>query len=275
MMNMRNYVKAADDTSLFFRDWGEGAAVVFAASWALPSSMWQYQMAALTDAGLRCIAYDRRGHGRSGDPGGRYNFNTLSDDLARVIESLDLSDVTLVGHSMGACEITRYLSRHGADRIARLAFLAPAGPILKKTADNPDGIDSAVFESVRGLWRRDFPQWLAENARPFVMPDTPQASIDWFMAMMRETSLQAVVELNRELTEADFRAEMRDIILPTLILHGTNDASAPLELTGKRCAQLIRHSELKIYDGAPHGLFLTHAEQVNRYLLNFISLPAA
>ena len=275
MMNMRNYVKAADDTSLCFREWGEGAAVVFAASWALPSSMWQYQMAGLTDAGLRCIAYDRRGHGRSGDPGGRYNFNTLSDDLARVIESLDLSDVTLVGHSMGACEISRYLSRHGADRIARLAFLAPAGPILKKTADNPDGIDSAIFEAVRGLWRRDFPQWLAENARPFVMPDTPQASIDWFMAMMRETSLQAVVELNRELTEADFRAEMRDIILPTLILHGTNDASAPLELTGKRCAQLIRHSELKIYDGAPHGLFLTHAEQVNRDLLNFISLPAA
>jgi pimeloyl-ACP methyl ester carboxylesterase len=275
MMNMRNYVKAADDTSLFFRDWGEGAAVVFAASWALPSSMWQYQMAALTDAGLRCIAYDRRGHGRSGDPGGRYNFNTLSDDLARVIESLDLSDVTLVGHSMGACEITRYLSRHGADRIARVAFLAPAGPILKKTADNPDGIDSAIFEAVRGLWRRDFPQWLAENARPFVMPDTPQASIDWFMAMMRETSLQAAIELNRELTEADLLAEMRDIILPTLILHGTNDASAPLELTGKRCAQLIRHSELKIYDGAPHGLFLTHAEQVNRDLLNFISLPAA
>jgi pimeloyl-ACP methyl ester carboxylesterase len=275
MMNMRNYVKAADDTPLFFRDWGEGAAVVFAASWALPSSMWQYQMAALTDAGLRCIAYDRRGHGRSGDPGGRYNFNTLSDDLARVIESLDLSDVTLVGHSMGACEITRYLSRHGADRIARVAFLAPAGPILKKTADNPDGIDSAIFEAVRGLWRRDFPQWLAENARPFVMPDTPQASIDWFMAMMRETSLQAAIELNRELTEADFRAEMRDIILPTLILHGTNDASAPLELTGKRCAQLIRHSKLKIYDGAPHGLFLTHAEQVNRDLLNFISLPAA
>jgi len=192
-----------------------------------------------------------------------------------VIESLDLNDVTLVGHSMGACEITRYLSRHGADRIARLAFLAPAGPILKKTADNPDGVDSAIFEAVRGLWRRDFPKWLAENARPFVMPDTPQASIDWFMAMMRETSLQAVIELNRELTEADFRAEMRDIILPTLILHGTNDASAPLELTGKRCAQLIRHSELKIYDGAPHGLFLTHAERVNRDLLNFISLPAA
>jgi pimeloyl-ACP methyl ester carboxylesterase len=167
------------------------------------------------------------------------------------------------------------LSRHGADRIARLAFLAPAGPILKKTADNPDGIDSAIFDAVRGLWRRDFPQWLAENARPFVMPDTPQASIDWFMAIMRETSLQAVIELNRELTDADFRAEMRDIDLPTLILHGTNDASAPLELTGKRCAQLIRHSELKIYDGAPHGLFLTHAEQVNRDLLNFISLPAA
>jgi pimeloyl-ACP methyl ester carboxylesterase len=274
-MNTRNYVKAADDTPLFLRDWGEGEAIVFAASWALPSSMWQYQMAALTDAGLRCVAYDRRGHGRSGDPGGRYNFSTLADDLARVIESLECKDVTLVGHSMGCCEIARYLARHGADRVARVAFLAPAGPILKKTSDNPDGIDPAIFEVVRGLWRQDFPKWLAENARPFVMPDTPQASIDWFMAMMRKTSLQAAIELNRELTNADFRAEMRDIALPTLILHGTNDASAPLELTGRRCAQLIRGSELKIYDGAPHGLFLTHSEQVNRDLLNFISLPAA
>jgi pimeloyl-ACP methyl ester carboxylesterase len=224
---------------------------------------------------LRCIAYDRRGHGRSGDPGGRYNFTTLGDDLARVIESLDLKDVTLVGHSMGACEITRYLSRHGADRIARLAFLAPAGPMLKKTADNPDGIDPAIFAAVRGLWRQDFAKWLAENARPFVMPDTPQASIDWLLAMMRQTSLQAAIELNRELTEADFRAEMGDIALPTLILHGTNDASAPLDLTGRRCAQLIEGSELKIYDGAPHGLFLTHRERVNRDLLNFISLPPA
>lgn len=274
-MNTRNYVKAADDTPLFFRDWGAGPAIVFAASWALPSAMWQYQMTALTGAGLRCIAYDRRGHGRSGDPGGRYNFSTLADDLACVIESLGLEDVTLVGHSMGCCEIARYLSRHGADRIVRLAFLAPAGPILKKAADNPDGIEPAIFEAVRGLWRQDFPKWLVENARPFVMPDTPQAAIDWFMAMMRETSLQAAIELNRELTDADFRAEMRDIDLPTLILHGTNDASAPLELTGRRCAQLIKGSELKIYDGAPHGLFLTHGEQVNRDLLNFISLPVA
>jgi pimeloyl-ACP methyl ester carboxylesterase len=141
---MRNYVKADDDTPLFFRDWGADAPVVFAASWALPSAMWQYQMTALTDAGLRCIAYDRRGHGRSGDPGGRYNFNTLGDDLARGIESLDLERVTLAGHSLGCCEITRYLSRRGADRVARLAFLAQAGPMLKKTADNPDDIDPVI-----------------------------------------------------------------------------------------------------------------------------------
>jgi len=274
-MNTRNYVNAADDTPLFFRDWGEGAPVVFAASWALASPMWQYQMAALTAAGLRTIATDRRGHGRSGDPGGRYNFNTLADDLARVIESLDLRNVTLVGHSLGCCEIARYLTRHGADRVARVAFLAPAAPILKKTDDNPEGIEPALFEAVRGLWRQDFAKWLAENARPFVMPDTPQASIDWFMAMMRETSLQAVIELNRELTDVDLRGELRDIALPALILHGTNDVSAPLELTGRRCAQLMRNSELKIYQDAPHGLFLTHAERVNRDLLDFISLPAA
>ncbi len=274
-MNMPNQVIAGDGTPLFYRDWGAGAPVVFAASWALSSPMWQYQMAALTDAGLRCVAYDRRGHGRSGDPGGRYNFNTLADDLAQVIESLDLRGVTLVGHSLGCCEITRYLTRHGADRVARIAFVAPAGPVLKKTADNPDGIDPAIFEAVRGLWHQDFPKWLADNARAFVMPDTPQATIDWFLAQMREVSFQAIVELNRELTDVDLRPEMRDITLPTLILHGTNDASAPIDLTGRQCARLIRGSELKVYDGAPHGLFFTHNEQVNRDLLNFISLPAA
>ena len=124
-MNTLSHVIADDGTPLFFRDWGQGAPVVFTASWALASPMWPYQMAALTDAGLRCVAYDRRGHGRSGAPGGRYNFNTLADDLARVIESLDLRDVTLAGHSLGRCEITHYLSRHDAGRVARIAFLVP------------------------------------------------------------------------------------------------------------------------------------------------------
>ena len=178
--------------------------------------------------------------------------------------------MTLVGHSMGACEITRYLSRHGADRIARLAFLAPAGPILKKTADNPDGIDSAIFEAVRGLWRRDFPQWLAENARPFVMPDTPQASIEWFMAMMRETSLQAAIELNRELTEADLRAEMRDIILPTLILHGDDDQIVPIGAAALQSVKLIPHAKLKVYPGLSHGMCTMNADQINSDLLAFI-----
>lgn len=274
-MNSPNHVNAPDGTPLFLRDWGEGHPVVFAASWALNSLMWQYQMAALTNAKLRCVAYDRRGHGRSGDPGGRYNFNTLADDLARVVESLDLTNVTLVGHSLGCCEIARYLTRHGADRIDRIVFLAPATPMLQKAPDNPDGIEPAIFEAVRALWRQDFPKWLADNARPFVMPDTCQAAIDWFIAQMRETSLQAIIELNRELTEADFRPELRDIVLPALILHGTNDVSAPISLTGRRCAQLMRNSELKIYEGAPHGLFMTHSEQVNSDLLKFISLPAA
>lgn len=141
-MNTPNHVVADDGTPLFFRHWGQGAPVVFTAIGALASPMWQYQMAALTDAGLRCVAYDRRGHGRSGAPGGRYNFNTLADDLARVIESLDLRDVTLAGHSLGRCEIARYLSRHGAGRVARIAFLAP---MLKKAADNPDGGEPAAL----------------------------------------------------------------------------------------------------------------------------------
>ena len=157
------FVQTHDDVSLFFRDWGEGEPVVFCAAWALSSIAWQYQMVAMVDSGRRAVAYDRRGHGRSDDPGGGYDYDTLADDLAQVLTSLDLHGVTLVAHSMGSGEAVRYLSRHGAERVDRLVLVAPTTPFLLRTSDNPDGVDGAMFAGRRDEWRRDFAQWLSAN----------------------------------------------------------------------------------------------------------------
>lgn len=264
-----SFIERTDGTALFYRDWGTGSPVVFVASSGLCSAMWSYQMVPLVRAGFRCVAFDRRGHGRSSDPGRGYDFDTLSDDLAAVMEVLDLRDVTLVGHSMGCSEIVRYLTRHGSGRISRVALLAPTTPFPLKTADNPNGIDKAVFEAVRAAWLRDYPQWLAENARPFVMPDTSPHLIQWVMGLMLQTSLQALIEFNVAGTETDFRGELTRIDRPVLIVHGRADKSAPFEITGQPTAKLIRGSELKVYEGAPHGLFITHVERLNGDLLAF------
>jgi pimeloyl-ACP methyl ester carboxylesterase len=264
-----SFIERTDGTALFYRDWGTGKPIVFVAGAAVPSAMWAYQMVPLVQAGFRCVAFDRRGHGRSSDPGRGYDFDTLADDLAAVIETLDLREVTLVGHSMGCGEIIRYLTRHGSARVARVALIAPTTPFLLKTEDNPRGVDKAVFEALRAGWLRDYPRWLEENARPFVVAETSDAIIRWCMDLMLETSLQAVVECNVAVTETDFRGELGRIDTPVLVVHGTVDASAPLELTGEPTAELIRECELKVYEGAPHGLFLTHIERLNGDLLRF------
>jgi pimeloyl-ACP methyl ester carboxylesterase len=264
-------IRTRDGVELFYRDWGTGSPVVFLSGWTLASDMWAYQMAPLSEQGLRCIAYDRRGHGQSTDPGRGYDYDTLADDLAAVLDALDLRDVTLVGHSMAAGELVRYLSRHGDERVARLVFLAPANtPFLLKTPDNPDGIDASVFEYLRNqLLLRDFPRWLADNARPFVVPETSPEMMGWLMDQMRRCSMKAVIDCNRTMTTTDFRAELPRIRLPTLVIHGDRDASAPLELTGRKTARLIPGARLEVYEGAPHGLFVTHMERLNGDLLAF------
>src|SRR5215471_15735107 len=166
-------IVTGDGTNLFYRDWGSGKPVVFIAGWGMPSDMWNYQMTTLSERGFRCIAYDRRGHGRSSDPGRGFDYDTLSNDLAGVLEALDLREVTLVSHSMGGGEAIRYLTRHGASRIARIALVATsATPYLQKSADNPDGLDGQIFEHVRNALLHDFPKWTEDNARPFVVRET-------------------------------------------------------------------------------------------------------
>ena len=264
------YVATRDGAQLFYRDWGTGAPLVFVSGWALTSDCWGYQMAPLSDGGLRCIAYDRRGHGRSSDPGRGFDYDTLADDLAAVLEALDLKNVTLVTHSMAGGEAVRYLSRHGSKRVARVALIGATLPFLTKTADNPDGIDPAVFENARrNVILRDFPKALRDNMRPFVVAETSDALVDWVAGHMLRCSMKALVECNRALTGTDFRAELAKLSVPTLIIHGDRDVSAPLAITGRKTAALVPHATVKIYEGAPHGLFLTHAERLNRDLQEF------
>lgn len=266
-----SFIEADEKTSLYHRDWGSGKPVLFVHSWALNSDLWQYQMLHLASRGFRAIAYDQRGHGRSSDSGRGYNVDRLADDLAAVIDQLNLKGVTLVGHSVGCGEIVRYLSRHGSSRVARLVFAAPTTPFSLKTADNPDGIDGRYFEKLRAAFASDFPGWLAANARAFFVPETSQAMVDWGITLFAQTSLQAAVETNRAHSETDFRAELPKITLPVLIIQGDRDASAPLERTGSKTAALIPGSRLIVYEGAPHGLMFTHVDRFNADLRSFIA----
>jgi len=265
------YVETADGQQLFYKDWGSGAPVVFVAAWALPSDMWDYQMVPLSEQGLRCIAYDRRGHGRSSHAGAGYDYNTLADDLAAVLDVLDLQQVTLVGMSMAGGEMVRYMMRHGQQRIARLVFVATDGtPFRRQTADNPSGIPAERAEFFRRqLLLRDYPNWMEENRQPFFVAETSRQMQEWVRGMMLRTSMKALVECNRSMTSTDFRAELPRITVPTLLIHGDRDVSAPLELTGRPTARLIPGARLEVYEGAPHGLFLTHMERLTRDLVTF------
>ena len=240
-------------------------------SWAVTNDIWQYQHEHFVAKGFRVIAFDRRGHGRSDQPGSGYDSDTLADDLAAVLETHDLRDAVLIGHSMGCGEIVRCLSRHGASRVSKIALVAPTTPFILKTPDNPEGIDGKAFENLRAVWRHDFPKWMADNSRPFFAPDTPQAMIDWGNSLMYQTPLKVAIDCNKAMVESDFRRDCRAVRVPTLIVHGTADVSAPLALTGTRTAELILHCEFRIYDGAPHGIMLTHAERLNADLSAFIA----
>jgi pimeloyl-ACP methyl ester carboxylesterase len=254
-------------TNLYHRDWGTGKPVLFVHGWALNCDMWQYQMVHLAERGFRTIAYDNRGHGRSSDPGHGFDFDTLADDLASVIEQLDLRDAVLVGHSMGAGQVVRYLTRHGASRVHKALLLAPS----MKAADNPDGVGKQRLDKLRASLCADLPKWLAGAAPSFFTPETSPETVQWGIRMCLQTSLKTLVETNRADVETDFRAELQKISTKMLIIHGDRDHSAPLDLTGRWVAQLIRGSEFKVYEGAPHGLFITHMDRLNRDLVDFAS----
>jgi len=263
-------IRTRDGVTLFHQDWGSGRPVLFVHAWALSCAMWSYQIAELGQRGLRCIAFDRRGHGRSDVPSGGYDLDSLADDLADVIAQLDLHDVALVGMSMGANEILHYLGRHGTGRVSRVALLGPTTPFVLQTADNPFGAPMAFFEQTQAAWASDFPKWIEDNKRPFFTTETSAQMMDWAAGIMRAVPVQVAIATNRGLVATDLRPVLAKIDRPVLILHGDTDVSAPLEATGRRTAAGIRGAVLKVYPGGPHGLFVTHMKEVNADLLAFL-----
>lgn len=265
------YVTAKDGTKLFVQDWGSGPPVLLLSAWTFDARSWGSQIAALDAKGFRCVAPDRRGHGRSEMPSSGYDLETLTDDVAAVIEARDLRDVTLVGFSMGTAEAVNYLARYGSDRIARLVLIGPTTPFLVKTEDNPDAVPKAMIEADNAAVARDFAKWIAANEAPFFTPDTPEITRTWIREMMLSVPLPVALACRKTIAFADLRAAAAKIDRPTLILHGDKDASAPLPLTGARTAKLIKGSKLIVYEGAPHPLPLTHSERLIADVLAFMN----
>ncbi len=259
---------------LYYEDAGSGSPVVLIHGWPVTQAMWEYQVPALVEAGHRVVSYDRRGFGRSSKPWNGYDYDTMADDLKAVLDTLDLDNVTLVGFSMGGGEVARYMARHGGARVAKVAFVSSVTPYLVKAADNPDGVDASVFDGMIENLQKDRPAFLANFAKSFFGVSTlshpvSQDALDWTQGLALQASPKATLQCVHAFAETDFRDDLRGIAVPALVIHGKSDKTVPLEASGERAAKLLPHGELVTYDGAPHGLYLTHANQLNVDLVRF------
>ncbi len=257
------YIQTQDGTRLFYKDWGTGQPVLFLHGWPLNADMWEYQMPALAAAGFRCVAVDRRGFGRSDQPGHGYDFDTFADDLAAVMTALDLRDATLVGFSMGASEIVRYLGRHGGDRVRRVAFV---GGALAR-------MDESLAAMMSQAIAADRPQFMTDGVPTLFAATTGDrvsaAQMQWIVALALQASPLATLACLRTLRDADLRTELGALAAPTLVVHGDADTSQPIAVA-RAVADAIPGSRMLEYAGAPHGLFLTERGRLAADLLRFV-----
>ncbi len=263
------FIDTLDGERLFYRDVGAGKPVVFVHGWTLSSAIWRDQLDWLADQGVRAMAYDRRGHGQSTRPASRYDYDTLSADLATLLDRLDLYDITLVGHSMGSGEVVRYLTRYGAGRVERVLLVAPTTPFPLKTADNPDGLDQAFFEQAIAALQADREGYFAAGMAAFLGTHPDPAILAWTLSIARQAALSAEVQCLRTFAETDLRPDLKSVTVPTLIVYGTADA-AVMPGNARRTQAGIAGSRLEIYEGAPHALFVTDRDRFNRELLEFV-----
>ena len=274
-----SYIQSAPGVQLFYQDWGTGRPVVFIHGWPLSHEMFEYQMTELPRHGLRCVAYDRRGFGKSSKPWESYDYDTLADDLKAVLDELDLNEVTLVGFSMGGGEVVRYFSRHGGARVAKVVLLGSVAPYLLQTADNPDGVPREVFDQMVGKIREDRAEFLSGFSKAFfgvslISRPVTQATLDWCQTLAMLGSPKATEDCARSFSETDFRAEMSKVNVPALIIHGDADQTVPIKPTSEQAAKMIPNARYLVYKGAPHGFYQTEKDQLNRDLLSFIQKPA-
>lgn len=271
-----NMITTKDGTEIYFKDWGIGQPVVFSHGWPLSSDAWESQMVYLAFNGYRCIAHDRRGHGRSSQPWNGNDMDTYADDLSELIETLDLKGITLVGHSTGGGEIARYIRHYGTRRVAKAVLMSSVTPLMLKTDANPGGLSIEVFDKIRLDSIADRSQLYKNLASgPFFGANRPnnkvsQGMMDSFWLQGMQSGHKNTFDCIKAFSETDFTEDLKMFDVPTLIIHGDDDQIVPIGAAAIRSAKLIRNAILKIYPGAPHGLAITHKYQINADLLSFL-----
>jgi len=264
-----------DGTRIYYKDWGAGQPVVFSHGWPLSSDAFEDQMVFLAARGYRCIAHDRRGHGRSSQPWQGNDMNTYADDLAAVIDELDLKRAVLVGHSTGGGEVARYIGRHGTKRVAATVLISAVPPIMLKTPQNPGGLPREAFDQIRAAVIADRSQFFQDLGAAFYGANRPNAKVsqglrDAFWLQCMQASLRAEIECIKAFSETDFTEDLKLFDVPTLIIHGDDDQIVPYADSAVLSAKSIKQSRLETYKGAPHGLCSTHKDRVNADLFAFL-----
>ena len=268
-------IRTRDGTQIYFKDWGEGPVVTFSHGWPLSADAWDGQMLFLAERGYRVIAHDRRGHGRSSQPTAGNDMDGYADDLADLIDALDLTGITMVGHSTGGGEVARYIGRHGTSRVAGAVLIAAVPPIMLQTPANPEGLPLEVFDGLRASLMNDRSQFYHALAIQFYGANRPGAQVsqgllDQFWLWSMQAGLKNAYDCIAAFSETDFSADLAKFDIPTLVLHGEDDQIVPVNDSARKSARLIRDAKDVYYPGAPHGITATHQDEVNAELLAFL-----
>ena len=274
-----NTITTKDGTEIYYKDWGSGPPVVFSHGWPLTADAWESQMVYLASNGYRCIAHDRRGHGRSSQPWNGNDMDTYADDLAELIESFDLNDIALIGHSTGGGEVARYIGRHGTQRVAKVVLMGSVSPLMLKTDANPGGLPIEAFDTIRADVAADRSQFFKDLTTPFYGTNrsgNPGAKVsqgvrDAFWLQGMQGGLKNQLDCIKAFSETDFTEDLKKFDVPTLILHGDDDQIVPIGASALESAKLVKNAKLVIYPGAPHGLTDTHKDKLNADLLAFLT----
>jgi non-heme chloroperoxidase len=270
-----SFITTKDRIEIYYKDWGTGPVVTFSHGWPLNADAWDGQLLFLVQNGFRVVAHDRRGHGRSGQASNGNDMNGYADDLAAVIEALDLTDVTLVGHSTGGGEVARYIGRYGTGRVAKAVLISAVPPIMVQTPDNPEGLPISVFDDLRSTMFKDRSQFYQDLAQMFYGANRPGATVskgilDQFWLWSMQAGLKNAYDSIKAFSETDFRDDLAKFDVPTLVMHGEDDQIVPVKDSARKTAQLIANGQEIYYPGAPHGLTSTLQDQVNNDLLAFL-----